>query len=524
MNILIVDDDRFVLEGIKKGIDWNAMPFEKVLMAQSVAEAKQILQSVPIGVLVSDIEMPQENGLALLRWIRQQQLELESIFLTCYADFNYAQQAVELGTFHYFLKPIEYEKLREIILSAAKKQKESESRRVGNTRAIRDSFWHKMVLHPDDAKKIVIPSGLSYHPDADFFFLLFFALFVPEQSPNWKDFQLEYAFGNMALELFSIPGICLESMVSERGDRYFLILKSSHPAQDEDRIVNAASRLMQEYSNHFHGEICCFRTRPAALGQMGEKISGIKASYPYIQTCLNRMVVWESFCPPQPRYEPPNLEEISIMLRAGNRQGIWRIVNRYLERLKQGGSASEEMLISFQYDIMQLIFSWLSEEQIEAHRLFANSDADVMMKAAPHSITAMQKYLFYLVDRAMDYSNLVKDNQSIAQRLLAYIDQHLGENISRSSLSDIFFLNPDYLARVFKQEMKVSISAYLLERRMERARYLLRETKTPINKIAEELGYENSSYFAKLFRTRYGMTPLEYRRRPGTPPQPSSKL
>lgn len=212
------------------------------------------------------------------------------------------------------------------------------------------------------------------------------------------------------------------------------------------------------------------------------------------------------------------------MLRAGNRQGIWRIVNRYLERLKQGGSASEEMLISFQYDIMQLIFSWLSEEQIEAHRLFANSDADVMMKAAPHSITAMQKYLFYLVDRAMDYSNLVKDNQSIAQRLLAYIDQHLGENISRSSLSDIFFLNPDYLARVFKQEMKVSISAYLLERRMERARYLLRETKTPINKIAEELGYENSSYFAKLFRTRYGMTPLEYRRRPGTPPQPSSKL
>ena len=74
MNILIVDDDHFVLKGIKKGIDWNEMPFEKVLMAQSVAEAKQILQTVPIGVLVCDIEMPQENGLALLRWIRQQGL------------------------------------------------------------------------------------------------------------------------------------------------------------------------------------------------------------------------------------------------------------------------------------------------------------------------------------------------------------------------------------------------------------------------------------------------------------------
>ena len=76
MNILIVDDDRFVLEGIKKGIDWHSMPFEEVFTAQSVAEAKQILQSVSIGVLVSDIEMPQENGLrfcagsgsSALRW------------------------------------------------------------------------------------------------------------------------------------------------------------------------------------------------------------------------------------------------------------------------------------------------------------------------------------------------------------------------------------------------------------------------------------------------------------------------
>lgn len=516
MNILIVDDDHFVLEGIKKGIDWNEMPFEKVLMAQSVAEAKQILQTVPIGVLVCDIEMPQENGLALLRWIRQQGLLLESIFLTCYADFNYAQQAIELGTFYYFLKPIEFEKLREIILNAAKRQGESESRRGGNVGTIRDAFWYKMISHSGDGEKIVIPPGLSYHSDTDFFFLLFFALFIPEQSPNWEDSQLEYAFSNIALELFSIPGISLESIVSQSRERQFLILRSSDPARDEEKIVGAASRLMQECSNHFHCEVCCFRTRPTTLAQMGEKISGMKAVYPYILTCLNRIVVLESFRSSRFRYEPPNLDEISIMLRAGNKQNIWRVITRYLERLKQGGTASEEILVSFQYDMMQLIFSWLSEEQIEAHRLFANSETDVMMKAAPHSIAAMQKYLFHLIDRAMDYSTLVKDNQSITQRLLNYIDQHLGENISRRSLANVFFLNPDYLARLFKQEMKISISAYLLERRMERARYLLRETKKPINKIAEDLGYENSSYFAKLFRTRYGMTPLEYRRRPHT--------
>mgnify|MGYP003307377576 CR=1 FL=1 len=62
--------------------------------------------------------MPNGSGLDLLPWIRERRNNMPAIFLTNYADFNYAQKALELKTFYYFLKPIEYDKLENIIMEA----------------------------------------------------------------------------------------------------------------------------------------------------------------------------------------------------------------------------------------------------------------------------------------------------------------------------------------------------------------------------------------------------------------------
>ena len=521
MNILIVDDDYLVLEGIRKGIDWDTMPFEHVYLAQSVKQAKEILQTNPIDVLVSDIEMPQENGLDLLRWIRGQGLCLENIFLTCYADFQYAQQAIELGSFHYFLKPIEYDKLRQIIINAAAKAKHLPSPPTennwkqywfDNVKEVRDAFWSRILAHPEALERQSIPPGLSYAP-ADPFFLLFFALFLPEGGPSWQGFPSEYAFRNIAAELFSFPGVSLESIVPDQEERYFVILKAADPVRDQAELVSRIARLIEEYRRHFCCEVSCFWSEAAPLSRMGREIVACREASPYLLNYLNRIVCLREFFPPQALYTPPDLEQIAAMLRAGNQEGIFQAVDGYLDSLQRQHKISENVLSSFLYDMVQLIFSYLAEQGIEAHRLFADSDEEPLSKAALHSTGRLRKHLSYLVRRAVEYSNLVKDNQSVAQRLRSYMDSHLGENISRATLSDLVFLNADYLARLFKQEMNQSISAYLLERRMERAGHLLRETRIPVNQIAEDLGYENNSYFSKLFRQKYGVTPVEYRRR-----------
>lgn len=127
MNVLLVDDDVFVVAALQQKIDWNALSIEGVFTAYNVAQAREILQQHTVQILICDIEMPQGSGLELLAWIREERYAVQTIFLTNYADFNYAQKAIELQSFDYFLKPIEFDKLTLIISKAVYKAKEQQS-------------------------------------------------------------------------------------------------------------------------------------------------------------------------------------------------------------------------------------------------------------------------------------------------------------------------------------------------------------------------------------------------------------
>ncbi len=517
MNILIVDDDRFVLEGIRQGIDWDTMPFEQVYMVQSVKKAKEILQSVPVDILVSDIEMPHESGLDLLRWANEQEITLQNIFLTSYAEFSYAQEAVALGSFHYFLKPIEYSELREIILKAAKKAAVNrQSQRyqqywLDNQKNLRDHFWRELITRGEEAAWAGFSGGQLPYSGADRFLLLLFSLSYRESEELWRDSMREYAFKNVAEELFQCPGFCLESVVATGQDRYFLALRETPPGGDRGEILQRARRLIGEYNRHFNCDLCCLAGRPEPLSGAGSSARKLLDTRKAALSYWNEVLPMEEFSPPRAEYRPPNLEQIAIMFGAGSRESLHRALREYLEQMERARGATEETLKNLRYDMIQLVFAKLSEEQIEARRLFSGPTAARLERESLGSARAMQRYLFYLFDVAFDYGNFVQDNRSVAERLKEYIEKHLGENISRTTLAEEVYLNPDYLARLFKQEMGVSIAAYLLERRMERARYLLQETQKPISQIAEELGYENSSYFSKLFRKTYGVTPHELR-------------
>ena len=92
MNILLVDDDRFIIKALQETIHWEALGIEQVYTASSLSQAQAIIQSHPIALMISDIEMPQGSGLDLLAWVRSEKYDIQTIFLTNYADFNYAQK------------------------------------------------------------------------------------------------------------------------------------------------------------------------------------------------------------------------------------------------------------------------------------------------------------------------------------------------------------------------------------------------------------------------------------------------
>ncbi len=105
MNILLVDDQPQILSSLLNRINWNDLDVTRIQTATSALAAKSIISKREIDILISDIEMPVENGLSLLAWIRENKYDLECIFLTSHTDFFFAQQAVNLGAVNYVLQP-----------------------------------------------------------------------------------------------------------------------------------------------------------------------------------------------------------------------------------------------------------------------------------------------------------------------------------------------------------------------------------------------------------------------------------
>lgn len=121
MTVLVVDDQINVVNGIVSGVDWASAGVSKVLHAYNTAMARDILENQPVDILLSDIEMPVEDGLSLLRWVRSKGLPVECIFLTAHADFIYAAEALKLGSFDYLLQPARYEEIGGAVRRAVKK-------------------------------------------------------------------------------------------------------------------------------------------------------------------------------------------------------------------------------------------------------------------------------------------------------------------------------------------------------------------------------------------------------------------
>ena len=178
MNILLVDDDRFIIKALQETIHWEALGIEQVYTASSLSQAQAIIQSHPIALMISDIEMPQGSGLDLLAWVRSEKYDIQTIFLTNYADFNYAQKAIELQSFEYYLKPIDPDRLEFIIQKALNKIKRHKSAAQLAQQGQKEAeFWHDYLRkpRPSQAEQLlqeVTKRGYRPKPHEDYLLVL----------------------------------------------------------------------------------------------------------------------------------------------------------------------------------------------------------------------------------------------------------------------------------------------------------------------------------------------------------------
>lgn len=130
-SILVIDDEVISRKALISGVDWDTIGITQIYEAGTSAAAKEIFRDHEIDIALIDIEMPGEDGLSLLHWIRDNGYEYtQCVFLTCHASFPYAQEAIRLRCTDYLLKPVAYLDLTDILkkmLGTLLKEKKKDS-------------------------------------------------------------------------------------------------------------------------------------------------------------------------------------------------------------------------------------------------------------------------------------------------------------------------------------------------------------------------------------------------------------
>ena len=133
MNLLIVNDIAIEAKTMASDIPWENCGITKVFTAFGASCARQIIIENPVDILLCDIEMPDENGLSLIRWIQENHYDIECILLTCHADFAYAQEGISLGCQDYITLPARYEDIAASVQKVClRHQKHQEDLRLQN--------------------------------------------------------------------------------------------------------------------------------------------------------------------------------------------------------------------------------------------------------------------------------------------------------------------------------------------------------------------------------------------------------
>ncbi len=107
------------------------------------------------------------------------------------------------------------------------------------------------------------------------------------------------------------------------------------------------------------------------------------------------------------------------------------------------------------------------------------------------------------------YDLPISESQKRVNGILSYINEHIREKISVRDIASHFYLNPDYLTRLFKKHMHISISRYIITQRISEAESLLRNGHS-VSQVQEELGFSSYAYFFKTFQKFTGISPSRY--------------
>jgi len=533
VNVLIVDDEMYAVLGMKDAIDWEGLGVTAVFEAYNMKEAIRHFEAQTIHIMVCDIEMPKGTGLDLLEWVNEHSPDTETIFLTAHGDFRFMQRAIQLSSFDYMMKPVEFPALAATIKRAMQTVEERQAERIRNESykpyydlwnrkkmLLSERFWYDLL-----AQRIVISPTAGAAAAAEYGVQLREGdrlLPILVSVENWmrelstRDEEvMEYAVRQSALEML-IADARGDVVQTKQGVTIALLFLSPEEAEllSPNRIGSACQDYIAACRQYLNCQLSCYIGEPAALHELADMYKALLAME-FNNLSEANQLNWLSEQPHEPAHSPlPQLPDFSVwsqLLELGKADELVRELRGSLRELAADRRFGANALQAYYQGFQQMIHYLLQKKGLSASQL-QREDSLAQVASPPRTLEQMEKYGAEWIGAV---HRILYQNESVVQRLRAYIADHLSENVTREMLAEYVHLNPAYLSRLFKKETGMSITDYLLSERMRMAKELISRSALPISEIARTLGYNNFSYFSRMFRKVYNANPQQFRKQAG---------
>lgn len=535
MNILIVDDQNTILCGIQKNINWHSIPsIEQVYYADNAADAMDHIYRKSIDILVTDIEMPGEDGLALIRRALTFQNDLLCIVLTSHASFQYAKTALKLGCYDYILQPVEYDALRSSVERAAFSL--LEKRQDGTlipafSEEQNDNDFTNYTSHPHIRKKIrklladfyakkltaqeLVTQASQYHFTlslTDFYIIavrqiIRYSLSMENQLDELNDTILT------DLSAQNAYFTCRHTLETDSFHSIMLFHCKADADLSNDYLYSSLSLVVDKLLKQQQIALAFYLSTPCLLTDLPETFPAIKAAEDMNISGFSAVFLYNSTSFIQPKNSPIGKNWME-WISQGNTKSVVDEINNYLQLRADNGTLNGNILIAIQQKFVHALYGAFDLKNVSLHTLFKDEKyLQSYMRALTSSENLLQ-FVTYACEMYEQFTGIFSAKpEVIIDKIKLYIDQNLDTMLSRKTIAEHFFMSEDYLSHLFKRETGHPLSNYITNMRISRAKTLLSSTELSVGVIALKVGFNDFSYFSKAFKLLTNMTPNEYRKK-----------
>lgn len=524
LKILIVDDEVHIRSGIARMLELGTLEAKISGLAGNVGEALEIVKKEKPHIVITDIRMPDEDGLSLTEKILESIPSTRIIIISGYDEFEYARKAMRLGVKEYILKPLNKEALNNTLIRI-KREIEKEVSERENTLQIKNKLFSsykyartkffegiiegKKIDDKELREKEKLFNMELVHGE-------FVALLIcienggieTDKTLEDEEDSLRYSITNITEEVIQCSS---NKILVYPNKNEILVLCPVEEIQSGKELRRYALEIRNSISQSIGINLCI------SFSGSGSRLYELRQVYSKLRiTMLNKFICAERI------FEASRLNEVAnkdVYLGWEKRLHMYVEFNDFTKSSEviddifsreTGGNFCAESLFFVLQRIYHVLFRILNNGGIGGIDRREDAIGRVITNTTLAEVIHTIKEEFFAV---IAEKNPVHENENRMVIMLAqqYINQHYQENISQNQVADYLNISPQYLSTLFKKYTGDNFIDYLTSLRIENSKRLLEQQNLKVYEIAFRVGYNDPKHYLKVFKRLTGVTPNEYR-------------